>query len=95
MTNTVWCFEHEEMIELETGKCTGHTFIVYEDAKIGLSNLDFHCMTPDDFAYCPPPPFTWDWMTYGNFLEWVSVNEPSSSEIFVMNCHARELESTW
>ena len=64
----VYCFEHEE-------------FVLYNDPEIGLSSLDFHCLVPGDYAFCPPPETAWTAYDYEEWLDWISESEPTDAEL--------------
>lgn len=94
---TVFCILHEEMVELEQKFCTGHAYVVYEDREVGLSSLDFHCMTLSDYAFSPPPPALFseelDERGADEWAWWCEEFEPSSNEVFISNLKAYELKA--
>jgi hypothetical protein len=74
------------MVDLEEKLCTGHTYVVYEDHEVGLSSLDFHCVTPEDYAFCPPPLSLFQEfrvMDNISWNTWCEEYEPSDDEILV------------
>ena len=85
----VYCFEHEEMVRLEQGQsCEGHTFVLYDDPEIGLSSLDFHCMTPGDYTFCPPPDFDMD--------AWLELEiEPTDQELREIEAQEIQEDFVW
>lgn len=85
----VYCFEHEQMVSLEEGSlCTGHVYSVLTEFG---GDIEFHCMTPDDYAFCPPPENDWDLMPFEQWAEWIEINRPSDEEILVSDLLAGEL----
>jgi hypothetical protein len=87
----VFCIQHQEFVLLEVGHhCTGHTFVLYNDPEIGLSSLDFHCMTPEDYTFIAPPEFDMDL-----WLERVWEVEPTDSELREIEAEQIERDLSW